>query len=53
MQYNVKKNQTQMNILAEPRIKQPIYSDQTMFLKAVIKELVAFEKPFLECYFVQ
>lgn len=47
MQYNAK------NILAEPRIKQLIYSDQTMPLKAVIKELVAFETTFSGLYFVQ
>lgn len=47
VQYNAKKKQkTQTNILAEPRIKQLIYSDQTMPLKVVIKELVAFEKTF-------
>lgn len=40
MQYNAK------NILAEPRIKRLIYSDQTMLLKAVIKELIAFETTF-------
>lgn len=34
------------SILTEPRIKQFIYSDQTMPLKAVIKELVAFETTF-------
>lgn len=33
-------------ILAEPRIKQLIYSDQTVTLKAVIKGLVAFETTF-------
>lgn len=44
MQYNAKKPQT--NILAEARIKQLIYGDQTMPLKAVIKELVVFETTF-------
>lgn len=47
VQYNAKKKTKQQNptnILAEPRIKQLIYSDQTMPLKVVIKELVGFEK---------
>lgn len=34
------------NILSGPRIKQLIYGDQTIPLKAVIKELVAFERTF-------
>lgn len=33
-------------ILVKAQIKQPIYSDQTMPLKAVIKVLVAFETTF-------
>lgn len=40
------KKTTQTNILAEPRIKQLIYSDQTMLLKAVIKALADFERTF-------
>lgn len=46
MQHNAKKKNKTHNILAEPRIKQPIYSDQTMLLKAVIKELLVFETTF-------